>query len=323
MVQAGPDIEAAAGPSGGRVVAVVVTRDRPALLQQCLRAVLAQERRPDLVLVVDNASGPETAQALAGVPGLIRLRFERNLGGAGGFRAGIEAALEAGADWVWLMDDDGRPETPACLGVLLGTAAEHAADLVGPLVVDTDRRDRLSFPVRIAGRTLFGVDEVAARGTLPGFAHLFNGALVAAALFRRVGLPDARFFIRGDEVEFLFRTRAHGGRVVLETSARFLHPGSEHEIFPIMRGMFYAVVPGDEFKRYHQFRNRSYIFRTYGMWGWLAADVVRYGWYYLVCRHADVRGFGRWAAATLEGVGGRFMRDGPAPPAPSPPAPRA
>ncbi len=291
------------------VVAVIVTRDRPALLRQCLDAVLGQGRPPEAVIVVDNASQDATREALDHYPAVGCVRLARNVGGAGGFCAGIQRALDDGAEWLWLMDDDGRPAGPRCLAALLATAAAHRAELVGPLVVDVDARRRLSFPVRIAGRTLFDVDALVRHGPVPGFAHLFNGALIRADLFRRIGLPDARFFIRGDEVEFLFRARRAGARIVLDTAAHFLHPGSQPDIHPILGGRFYAVVPQEAAKQFYQFRNRGYIFRRYGMWGWLAADLVRYGCYFLISRHADVAGFIRWAAATGCGIRGRFMRD--------------
>jgi len=295
--------------SASRVVAVIVTRDRPALLRQCLDAVLDQARPPDAVVVVDNASQDATREALGHYPAVDCVRLARNTGGAGGFGAGIQRALDAGAEWLWLMDDDGRPDGPHCLDALLATAAAHRAELVGPLVVDVDARRRLSFPVRIAGRTLFDVDALVRHGPVPGFAHLFNGALIRAGLFRRIGLPDARFFIRGDEVEFLFRARRAGARVVLDTAAHFLHPGSQPDIHPILGGRFYAVVPQEAAKQFYQFRNRGYIFSRYGMWGWLAADLVRYGCYFLISRRADVTGLARWAAATGCGIRGRFMRD--------------
>ncbi len=292
-----------------RVVAVIVTRDRPALLRQCLDAVLDQARRPDAVVVVDNASQHATRALLDEYPGVRCIRLPRNLGGAGGFRAGIQGALDDGADWLWLMDDDGRPRGPGCLAGLLATAGARRAELVGPLVIDADEPRRLSFPVRIAGRTLFDVDSVVRHGPVPGFAHLFNGALIGAGLFRRIGLPDPRFFIRGDEVEFLFRARRAGARIVLDTAAHFLHPGSQAEIHPILLGRFYAVVPRETGKQFYQFRNRGYIFSRYGMWAWLAADLVRYGCYFMITRRADVAGLARWAAATTCGVRGRFMRD--------------
>ena len=44
------------GALEARVVAVVVTYNRETLLAQCLDALAAQERRPDAVVIIDNAS---------------------------------------------------------------------------------------------------------------------------------------------------------------------------------------------------------------------------------------------------------------------------
>ena len=290
-----------------RCVCIVVTRDRPALLAQCLDAVQRQTRRPDLVIVVDNASGPETQAVLATRAAVSVLRLPTNTGGAGGYCAGIRRALDCGADWLWIMDDDGRPCTPGCLASLLDTAGATAADLVGPLVVDVDDPDRLAFPIRTRGQTRFRVNEMEDQGPIEGFAHLFNGALIHAGLVRRIGLPDPRFFIRGDEVEFLYRARRAGARIVLDVATRFLHPGSHAEIHPILAGAFYAVWPQDPVKQYFQVRNRAYIFLRYRMWLFLAADVVRYGAFFLITRQGDVAGFCRWFAASCAGWSGRFM----------------
>lgn len=297
------------GPSQ-RVVAVVVTHDRPALLHRCLNALTGQRRPADAVVVVDNASGPATATVLAGFPGVTVLRQARNLGGADGYHAGIMATLRDGADWVWLMDDDGRPHDGGCLLGLLAAAHRTGADMAAPLVVDVDRPTHLAFPLRHRRRTCFAVAEVAEAGDLTGFAHLFNGVLVSAALFFRIGLPDRRFVMRGDEVEFLLRARHAGARITLATSVHFLHPGGSAEIHPILAGLYYATLPGDPAKQFLQFRNRAWIFRRYRMWAWLAADVARYGCFFLATRR-DTRGFGRWAMASWDGFRGTFMRDPP------------
>lgn len=299
-------------PVGPRVIAVVVTHERPALLRACLQAIRAQERAPEAMLVVDNASGPETGCAVAAA-GAEHLYQPCNLGGAGGYAAGIRAALERGADWIWLMDDDGRPAGPGCLATLLAAAERAGADIAAPLVLDADDPDRLAFPIRIEGRTRFMASEVP--GEVSGFAHLFNGALVRAALLRRIGAPDPRFVVRGDEVEFLFRALHAGAEVLLDSAARFFHPGSAPEIHPIMGGLFYATLPTHPAKQVLQFRNRAWIFRSYGMWGWLCADAVRYGWFFLSRR--DPRGLSRWAVATWSGLAGHFMCEHRSPAAPS------
>ncbi len=317
-----PDPGADAPPPPPRVVAVVVTHDRPALLRRCLEALAAQApRAPDAVRVVDNASpGPGTARVLEEFPAARVLRRPENLGGAAGYRAGMEAALRDGADWVWAMDDDGRPRDPDCLHGLLGAAARTGAVLVAPLVLDVDAPGRLAFPLRLGGRTRFTAAELGECGDdLRGRAHLFNGALIAAPLLFSVGLPDPRLVIRGDEVDFLLRVRRFAGDagVVLTPRCAFLHPGGAAEIHPILGGAYYATLPTDARKQFYQFRNRAWIFRRHGMWGWLAADVVRYGCFWLGTRR-DPAGLARWAAASWAGLRGDLARGPPAAPPPPP-----
>ena len=301
---------AAASP---RVVAVVVTRNRPALLMRCLDAVRSQDRRPDLVIVVDNAGEPPLDAVLAPDPHLRLLRLTDNLGPAAAFGLAIREALDGGADFVWMMDDDGVPADPGCLSGLLATAAREDADLVSPLIRDIDQTDRLAFPIRQRGRTRFTVAALEDAPLMDGFAHLFNGALVAGRVFARIGLPDPRLFIRGDEVEFLLRARRAGLRVLTDRRLGFLHPSCGREIHPILGGRFYAMIPNDATKCFYQFRNRGWIFARYGMWSWLAADHVRYACWYLSGARDPV-GYLRWLRTTWIGVLGRLGSDRPAVP---------
>lgn len=286
-----------------RIVAAIVTRDRPLLLRRCLRAVLSQSRPPDAVLVIDNASADETVRVIAEFPSVRAIRLPRNSGGAGGFNAAIREAVAAGAEFAWLMDDDGWPSDKHCLARLLANAAR--LDIAAPLVLDESDPARLAFPIRLRRRTHFMATAVRAHGTVADFAHLYNGALLRCELAQRIGLPDSRFVLRGDEVDYLHRARRAGARIALLPQAEFLHPGSLPEIHPILGGLFYAVVPLSAGKQYLQFRNRGFIFRRYGRWGFLAADIARYGSHYLLSRR-DPAAFARWLHATWRGVRGDF-----------------
>ena len=75
------------------------------------------------------------------------LGSRRNLGGAGGFALGMLHALALGADWVWLADDDGRPQDRDVLATLLACADKHGLAEVSPMVCDLDDPDRLAFPL--------------------------------------------------------------------------------------------------------------------------------------------------------------------------------
>lgn len=111
------------------VTAVVVSYNRAALLQECLDGLFAQTRRPDRVIVIDNASTDDALDVARRHP----LRPEitelaHNVGGAGGFCAGVALALDTPAStthdmqYVWLMDDDTIP-TATALEKLLATAS--------------------------------------------------------------------------------------------------------------------------------------------------------------------------------------------------------
>src|SRR4051794_41986846 len=84
-----------------RVCAVVLTRDRWALLEQCLQALLRQTRAPDEILVVDNASSDGTPERVAAqFPSVLLRALPTNRGAAGGFRGGLvggDARGHAGA----------------------------------------------------------------------------------------------------------------------------------------------------------------------------------------------------------------------------------
>lgn len=111
------------------VWAVVTTWNRQNLLARCLSCLVAQTRPCDRILVVDNASDDGTGGMLETnwSARVEVLRLPTNTGGAGGFNAGIRAAVEAGAERVWLMDDDVLP-APDALERLLAAEADLAAE---------------------------------------------------------------------------------------------------------------------------------------------------------------------------------------------------
>lgn len=97
--------------------AVIVTFNRSDKLMKVLDALAAQTRRPDVVIVVDNASTDDTPERVAARaaadPSIRHLRLPKNVGGAGGFHAGMKAAYQMGAQFFWISDDDAYPNPDA------------------------------------------------------------------------------------------------------------------------------------------------------------------------------------------------------------------
>lgn len=100
-----------------KTAAVIVTFNRSNKLMKVLDALMAQSMCPDIILVVDNASTDDTSELVKARakdnPSIRYLRLSKNVGGAGGFHAGIKAAYQMGAQYFWISDDDAYPEPDA------------------------------------------------------------------------------------------------------------------------------------------------------------------------------------------------------------------
>jgi rhamnopyranosyl-N-acetylglucosaminyl-diphospho-decaprenol beta-1,3/1,4-galactofuranosyltransferase len=204
------------------VAVVVVTYNRAALLTRMLAGLAALDRTPDAVIVVDNASTDHTATVLDGVTDLKLqvIRPDDNLGGAGGFHAGVAAAFEQGFDRIWLMDDDVVP-APDCLDVLMAVDEDCLMavreDTAGRLVEKAAITFDLRNPLRMKPKTAMVETVYGSRARMPELVEIenvaFEGFLVSRRVVEAIGLPDPGYFIFYDDVDFALRARRAGFRI--------------------------------------------------------------------------------------------------------------
>ncbi len=285
------------------VAVAAVTFDRPDDVQTLLEALSRQDHSIASVALVDSGTQDVAALAAGSDAPVNYIRSATNLGGAGGFSLAILSAMASGAEWIWIMDDDAHPEDTGVLSSLLAAARSRNLDVVVPLIVAPTDSSRLSFPFRVEGRTTHDRAQVEKLGFIPGTAQFFNGALIRSDVFFRVGLPDLRLFIRGDETDFMLRLRRAGIAFGTVTTVALSHPPGWAEVQQVLGDRLHVLVPETEFKRFYFFRNRGHLTRRYLRGRSLVADVVGYPVYYL--RRGDVRGLTSWARAYLAGVRGR------------------
>ena len=304
-----------------RIVAVVVTFNRRALLERLLAALDGTPRLAE-VIVVDNASTDGSADWVRSLvePPVVEERgtsvskppvpihlvaLETNTGGAGGFHTGIETAIERGADLVWLMDDDGVP-VPDCLDRLL----EHDFDFWGPAVLAEQDPDRLCFPIRLPGRAsvvhqMREVEAAAVDGVLLGIVIPFNGVLITRELVVKIGLPRQEFFIWGDDVEYRLRAEQAGLRIATVVDAHFLHPATDDLGTPMMFGATTYNHSRSDLKHYCMARNNVVNLRDYRGWLAVIAFLVKTAWFYLFTRR-DLGRIAMSAGAARAGLRGDF-----------------
>jgi len=199
-------------PSPARVVAVVVTWNRLALLQESLAAVHGQTHPPAAIVVVDNDSTDGTRELLdsayAVELGLDVVHLRENTGGAGGFAVGMERALGHHPDLVWLLDDDTVP-TPTAAEELVRAWEDHPGPrpaVLASRVVWTDGRDHpMNTPRPRPGATAAETAAAQQVGAVPIRSASFVSLMCDADRVRERGLPVADYFLWNDDFEYSTR----------------------------------------------------------------------------------------------------------------------
>ncbi|CUT00840.1 glycosyltransferase family 2 protein [Candidatus Chrysopegis kryptomonas] len=255
------------------VSAIVVTYNRKNLLIECLEALRKQTRPIQGIYLIDNASTDGTPefllekgylkelppQELLSEPwekefeinnltdgNTIKLHYVRmheNTGSAGGFHEGVKRAYEKGYDWLWLMDDDGRPEKDC-----LEKQMPDKSDVVtGPYILDPksgevvyDFEKYEKFPYKSKLNIIRNYYPI----TIP-----FNGFLLSSEVVKKVGLPERNLFYMSDDVEYSYRIIRNGFKIQIKKDAIFYHPPrkpykylGETRTYFIVRNRLYTIL---------------------------------------------------------------------------------
>ncbi|HNG63528.1 MAG TPA: glycosyltransferase, partial [Ferruginibacter sp.] len=197
-----------------KVIAVVVTYNRKALLSECINALRNQTRTLDAILVVNNGSTDDTEEWLLNQKDLYFVT-QKNVGSSGGFATGINWAYENNYSWIWCMDDDGYPKEDALEKLL--DADDGCLRLINCAVID--KEDKKSFVWKT--QQYRNLDEVDCK-IIEGIGHPFNGTLLHRRIIERVGVPKPKYFLWGDETEYYYRIVRQNG-IPVRTIADSIH----------------------------------------------------------------------------------------------------
>lgn len=180
-------------------------------------------------ICVDNGSTDGSAEAVAErFPGVELIRAGVNLGFAAGNNVGIRRALDRGADWVLLVNNDATVEPGIVEALDRAAAARPDAGVLAckVLFADSDR-------VWYAGA---GFDPYLGRSRHEGFGEpdvpgelrdtvraTGAGMAVSRAAIERAGLLDEDLFLYAEDLEWCLRIRAAGFAIVHVPEARVSH----------------------------------------------------------------------------------------------------
>lgn len=251
-----------------KVAAVVVTYNRIDLLKQCVEALLKQNFPCDILLVNNNSIDGTEEWALEQVNIFDNIKYHNtgaNLGGAGGFNYGMRWAVEAGYEFVWVMDDDCLPKE-SCLAVFMEYEKEHSGEY-GFLSSKVLWQDQSICVMNVPRVGVYSNNKdfksKAVRISMASFVSLF----VPIRIIKEVGLPIKDFFIWTDDWEF---TR----RISLKYPSYLLN---ENVVIHKPKSNIGANIATDAIDRINRFfylyRNDVYLYRREGIKGFLYETV--------------------------------------------------
>ena len=196
-----------------RTIAVVVTYNRKELLIECLTALLRQTCRVARIMLIDNASTDGTPELLAqsGLlddPTIDYVRLPVNSGGSGGFHEGVKRAYATGYEWLWIMDDDVEPY-PDSLARML-SYSDISGCIHGAEVFRDGQRLEWEHWTKVTRSGKLSASEIQFHDDwIPVSVGCFEGMLIRRDIVSRIGFPDKRFFIGGDDVAYGYLASRH------------------------------------------------------------------------------------------------------------------
>jgi GT2 family glycosyltransferase len=203
---------------------------------RCLASLRANSYPNVHVVVIDNGStdgSPEHLVPLLQASWGELVQAGRNLGFTGGANLGLRLALERGADYAFLLNNDAMV-APDCITALVEAAERRPeAGFIGPKIVWAAEPHRIwsaGMSVVWHHATIESHHKAADDGRFDD-CRLVQGLsgcalLVKRAALERVGLLDERYFVYYEDLDWCLRARQAGFRCLYVGAARASHVGS-------------------------------------------------------------------------------------------------
>lgn len=246
-----------------KVYVIVLNWNGKADTLECLRSLRATAYENYRVVLVDNGSEDDSIPAVrAEFPAVEIVAVGRNLGFAGGNNVGIQHALDAGADYVYLINNDTTVD-PAYLTELVAAAeADPKVGAVGGKIMYFSEPERIWFAggkmnwLRNKGEHI-GLDEIdAGQYDTPKEVAYLTGCslLVKREVLEKVGLLEEDYFLYYEDADFSLRVQNAGYSTVYAPKSKIYHKVSR------------STKPGSASYVYYHVRNGLVNARRNGNW---------------------------------------------------------
>jgi hypothetical protein len=200
---------------------------------ECIESLFVAGAIIEQIIVVDNASTDGSVEALIDRfgPGIIIIQAGENRGYPHALNIGIPRALEMGAKWVLLINNDTIAAPNFLAELEKATQSSTNYSLIGPLILYYSAPDIIWYlGYRIIPGTLIGHRSYRGKQVthdLPQLVpiDLMHGCamMVKRDVFETIGVFDDSQLIYGDDADFSWRARLAGYKCAAATRAHIWH----------------------------------------------------------------------------------------------------
>ncbi len=216
------------------VQVVVLNWNGGVLLPDCLESLREQEYPAMLPVVVDNGSSDGSVDFVRSVfPECRILTNRKNLGFARGNNGGMQRALEEGADYVVLLNNDTRVARRWLKELVAVAEREPDAGAVGSKMLFYDKPRTINSAGGRMNQSFYGWD----RGVYEHDGRRWNArtdcrsvtggsVLLRSSALRQVGLFDPVYFAYYEDNDLCHRLRLQAWRIVYAPKSKVFHKHS-------------------------------------------------------------------------------------------------
>ncbi len=228
---------------------------------ECIESCLLLQYPNFQIVVIDNGSEDDSVAILRSrFPQIILIETGVNLGFAGGNNVGITYAIEHGADYIWLLNND-TIVTPRALSELIIVAEGNSQiGMVGSKVMQYSNRELIDFVLGNVDLQV-GKTKHIGRGEkdtgqydLASESDYITGCslLVKKAVIAEIGLMAEEYFLYYEETDWCLQARKKGYKIYNAPLSKIYH--KVHSSTQKIPGSFLYYIT----------RNRLYFLEKFG-----------------------------------------------------------
>ena len=232
---------------------ILLNWNKNKMTQECLTSIFSIKNPPFSVVVVDNGSTDESKKEIPiKFPQIHFISLSTNLGYATGNNTGIQYALDKGADYLLLLNNDTLIDKDLLSAFLLAATKKERGGIFGGKIFQYNKKnifDHLGgqWNKKTACFDLIGSNKKD-EGTwneMKKMDYVCGCCLfIKKEVFEKTGVFDERFFLYWEDADLCFRAKRKGFDIWFVPQAKLWH--KMHKSFP----------KGKELAKYFYWRNR-------------------------------------------------------------------